>query len=193
MDAQHSQSLGQLLITGDNHASIPKSPEVLAGEKRKTAQGASRSARSALVIPRPDRLGGILDHRDAALCGNLQNGIQVKAAAEQMDRQDGLRPGSNLPRHGFRIQVNSGGVDVNKNGVSPNPSNHPDGGKEGVRSRKRIGPRRHADGKARSTQRGDFFLQRRDFRSQNEMLGLTDPVDRLTDFRPDRGVLRFQV
>src|SRR5206468_12924617 len=105
MDAQHSQSLGQLLIIGDNHAAIPKSPKVLAGEKRKTAQGASRSARSALVIPRANRLGGILDHSNAALCGNLQNGIQVKAAAEQMDRQDGLRPGSELQKYGSRIQI----------------------------------------------------------------------------------------
>ena len=70
----------------------------------------------SVLVRRADRLGRVLDDRNARLAGDLEDRIHVGTQAVEMDGNDRLRPGrQRLPDRGG-IGVVRGRVDVHQDG-----------------------------------------------------------------------------
>ena len=152
-----------------------------------------------------DRLGGVLDDRDAALPGGRHDRGHLGHLAEEVDGDD--RAGSLRDPFGHpgRVDVEGHRVHIHEDGRGADPGNDAGGREEGERrgddfvprpdalghqcEEQRVGPRRNADPEAGPHVRRDGFLAGFDDRPENEALRVHDPGHGVVEFMPDGCVL----
>ena len=83
-----SASVSSLVV---DQAGVAERAQVLAREKRKTAEGADAADRSR-VIRRADRLRRVFDDGNARATGGIEDRIEIRALAEQVHRHDRFGP-----------------------------------------------------------------------------------------------------
>ena len=79
------------------------------------------------------RLTGILDNKEPMRLGNLHNGVHISGLTEQVDRNDGFRPGRNRSLKHSGIDIVGLLVDIDKDWLGPTATDSLRGGNEGVR------------------------------------------------------------
>ena len=148
VDPQHADPVGECLIVGDDHAAVPEPAEVLGG---KEAEAPRLPERAGLAVPprRPDRLRGVLDHRDFLPSCDLQNRLHLGTLAEQVHRHEGLGPRRNGPFEQRGIHVVGVRLDVHEHRLRPQARDGAGRGKERVRHRDHFISRPHAAGHER--------------------------------------------
>ena len=88
MVAQGSGPGGEIGIPGHQHARVPAGPQVFGGIKTRDPDAPDPSHR-IVPEPGPDGLGGVLDHRQVVVPGDLSNPIHGRRLTVEMDGEDG--------------------------------------------------------------------------------------------------------
>src|SRR5262249_41425568 len=183
--------------------------EILAREKRKASHVSDGAGLSPRSVSRADRLRRVLYHVKLVLPGKLKDRVHFSAAAKQVHRHNCLRTRRQLAFYKPRLDVECVRFNVDENGYRADARDCACGGKKGIRSsndlisitdssrhkrcQKRIGARRHTNGKLSPAKCGDFVLESGHFRTEDEVLGFANAVNRRTDLVANRRILGFQI
>ena len=206
--SQPSETARQLRVVCRDHASVPKSTQVL----RRVETEAAR------LTPAPDRtlsergavrLAGVLDDHDAFLVGDLQERRHITRIAVEMywkkclgARVDLLRDGLRRQRQGFTVHV---GEDRSRSGSTDRERGKRRGHRGGdhlvprtnaqrpKRKCEGIGSGSDADGMGRTRYGRELSLEGFDLGTQNEPAALYHPRHRVPDLRGHALVLGGEV
>ena len=161
------------------------------------------------AIARADRLRGIFDDRNAGTRGNVDNRRHVGALAEQVHRQDRFRLRRESGRDGSGVDIERGGIDVDKHRTRSHPGDRAGRREERKRSRhdlvartdvqghqggkERIRARRNANGVRDSKKRFELALEGFNLGTEDEVLRIADARDRVEHALAERRELCLEV
>ena len=111
MDPEELELRSEVVARGRHEAAVADATEILRRIEAEAADVAE-AAGAASVPGGEDRLGGVLDHRDAGAVGDRHERIDVGGAAEEMNGDDRLRAPADLPLHVGRADEVGVGIDV---------------------------------------------------------------------------------
>ena len=97
------ESAVQLLIVGDDHAAVAAGDGLVLVEA--VDAGRPDPADPLPLVRRTERLGAVLDERDAVAIGDVLELVEPRRRAEHVDDEDGLGPGRDARLHIGRIEV----------------------------------------------------------------------------------------
>ncbi len=180
---QHACVFSQVVVIRHQHAAVSEAAEVLAREEAVGAEVAHRAAVTAF-IPRADRLRCVLDHLEALLLRQREDGVHVRALAEQMHRHDDLRFGSDLFPCVVDVHVEADRADIGEDRHGAETRNRARRGEKGERRAQHLVTRLDVQRHERQQQRiraggnrqcmlhtdhfGDFLFKRLHLRPHDE-------------------------
>ncbi len=206
--AEQPDLVGERGVIRRHQTAVAEAAQILRREERKTSCRA-KSTGQLPVIPRADRLGGVLDHRDARLARQLQDRVHVGGEPVEMDRHNRARSRRNRARHSRDLQIECHRIDVHEDRRGADSVHRP--GRREKRKRRHddfragpdakrherndqcVGARGHADGVTYFEPLGELAFERLDLGSEDEALTVGDARERLDDLVADRRVLRREV
>ena len=130
MQADHAAPSGQIGIVGQQRSPVSAGAQMLGRIEAETtdiAQGPGALS----PIAGSHGLGGVFDDPQLSLPGKGQDGLHIGGMAKEVDRQDGLGPGSDPLPDPAGIQVVGPGIDVRKDGTGSLQHDGLDRGGEG--------------------------------------------------------------
>ena len=170
-------------IVGHDGAGVPERAEVLRrveAERRRVAKAADAPAAEL----RPVGLGGVVDHREAAVARELEQRLEVGALSVQVHWNECARARAAGPRRGVDVDRVGDGVDVREHRRGAGRDDRGHSGDARARRRdhlvpwpdahgaqgelERVGARRDADRLARPAVRGELALERADLLAAQE-------------------------
>ena len=195
------QARGDVVVVRRDHAALARGDLLVRveGEDRRVAVGAHDAALAA----RAERLGGVLDDRDAVPRGDGVELLDPARQAEDVHRHDG--PGARGDRRldGRGIEVEGRGVDVREDGLRPLVERAVGRRDERERARDHLVARAGAgephaevqaggaagdgDGVAGADGRGERLLELAQHRAERELAGAQHLEDELLLARPQVG------
>lgn len=205
---QHAEAFLKSGIVRGDETAIAGSAKILRGEKAEATEVAD-GADEAVVVLGPDSLRGIFDDKKVVRFGELQNRVHVRGEAEEMDGHDGAGLRGNRGFDFLWVNVESQGINIDKDGLGADVSNGPSGGDEAEgcgddfltgadlcgkkRKDQSVGARGAADSVLGIEFGGNFLFQFFDFRAKDEILRVHDTRNRGHDFITNRSELRTKV
>jgi hypothetical protein len=100
------------VVVGHEHAPFT-GRDSLGAVEGEGAEGAERAGPPAAPL-RADRLGRVLDHRDAAAAADVEQGVHVAEVAVEVDGDDRLRPWADRGLRPLRIDAPGVGEHVDE-------------------------------------------------------------------------------
>ena len=200
MEAQPAHRLRHRLVHAGDQPAVAEREEVLRREEAERRADAGRRDTG-----RPERLGRVLEERDAER-GELG---KRSGSSEEVHRDDDLRalrdPGGDV----LRVDVERRGIDVGEDGRRPHAGDRLGRGVERERRAdhlvaapdphrleredERVGPVGHAERARNAEIRGGLALERLHLGPEDEATRLEDLGEPLLELRDERRVLRLDV
>ncbi len=169
----------------------------------------SRRFGVARQVARAERLRRVLDDGEVAASGDLQQGVHLRALAEQVHRQQGPGLGRQRRLHPLGIEVEGLGVDVGEARARADLVGAGGGGEERERAGQHlvaradlqrsegqdqgVGARGAADRGAGAGVSGDFLFEPGDLFTEDELLRVDHSLQRPSDLVPQRFELGLEV
>ncbi len=209
MEAESRETLGQRLVVGHHHTAVAETAQVLRRIEGEATDVADASGAPSALVAGADRLGRVLDDRDAESAGGVQQGFELDAASEQVNRDDRLGSVGDGGDGLGRVDVVRTRFDVHEDRPGAEAPDDPGGREERVGGRdhlaagacverhqgdeQRVSPRGDAHAEPDRGQPGEFALEGFDLGPEDEALGFEHARDGGLNLGFNRGVLRAQV
>lgn len=210
VETELGEEFGQGGVVGGDHAGVAVSAEILARIEAETTDGADGAAAAAFVF-RANGLGGVFDNHGAVTAGDVEEGVHVGGAAEEVDGLDG--PDVAVAGEGgfdlVGVEVEGVGIDVDKDWLNAEAGERAGGGEEAVGSgddlvagaefeghpgeQEGVRARSAADGVAGLGIAGDGAFEFADGGAHDETLGVDEGDESGEDFVAEGGVLGGEV
>src|SRR6185369_6972782 len=124
VNSEKAKSRGKICVPGDNHSRVTKSPEILTGEKRKTACVANSPRLSSLIVCGSNCLSRILNNRNAMASRCLHKRRHVCAATKKVDGKNSFGPDGNTSFYCLSRNIQRLRININKNRPCPDTSDN---------------------------------------------------------------------
>ena len=111
MDAQYTNSFGQLRVLAYHHASITERAQILAGKKEKQPSEPIVPHYSIVAVLCAYGLGGIFNEGNSMFAGSGQTRVHLCAGAEKVHRQNRFSACGYFRLNPARVKIESTPVD----------------------------------------------------------------------------------